>query len=829
MWMNNLGRDLRHAVRQLRKSPGFTATAVLTLAFGIGATTAIFSIVEGVLLRPLPFADPDRLVVVGDLLEGAGLGSPSVPAPESVRYVRETHSFSSLGAYRETEYELSGAGEPAQINASRLNASVFTALGVSPVMGRVFTEQEDQDRAQVAVISYQTWRSRFNGAFVLGRKIQLDRKPYEIVGVMPRDFEFPLVPGQMNRSELWVPMSFSATELGVQGAASWNFSMVGRLKPGVSPAQAQQDEARVTADIVRGLPSAMSGLRLTAAVVRLDQATLDQARPLVRTLFLAVVVVLFIACANLAGLLLVRVIRRRREIAVRLALGASGAMVLRQSLIESLTLSVAGGVLGLLLAGASIRVGVSLLPETLPRVSSIGLDWTVVTFSLLLAVLTGFLCGLLPALAASRTGVNEALKEGGRTGSAGGGHARLRSALVVAELAVALVLLTGAGLLLRSFEKLRALDLGLRTDHLLTASFSLPQQQYSTQSSVDGFNRNVLERLEQIPGVQAAGITSTLPAAGNENNTGFVPEGYVPPQGAELNAGWPSQIVGDYFRAAGIPLLRGRGFTAADDRPDAPLVVIVNRTLAEKYWPGQDPIGKRLHIGVRDTPLPWMTVVGEIGDVKQGTPDGEVKPQFYEPAPQFKRELGMFAPPDMLTGSYGSIVLRSALPPEQMIDSLRSVVRSLDPQLPLTQVESMDRVVAEGQAPRRFNAALISCFAGAAVLLALLGIYSVIAFSAALRTQELAIRLALGSQRSSVMRLIVVSGARLGLAGCGIGLVTAFFATRLLRTMLFQVDPLDPVVMVVAALGIFALAVLASLIPARRAASIEPMQALRMD
>jgi predicted permease len=827
--LSNLFRDVRYALRHLRKTPGFAATAVLTLAFGIGATTAIFSIVEGVLLRPLPFADPDRLVMVGDLLEGAGLGRPSVPAPESVRYVRETHSFSSLGAYRETDYELSGVGEPAQVNISRLNASVFAALGVSPLMGRVFTEQEDQDHAQVALISYQTWRSRFNGEPVLGRRILLDRKPYEIVGVMPRDFEFPLVPGQMSRSELWIPMSFSAAELGVQGSASWNFNMVGRLKPGVTPAQAQQDEGRVTADIVRALPAAMSGLRLNAAVVRLDQATVDEARPLVRTLFLAVVVVLFIACANLAGLLLVRVIRHRREIAVRLALGARGTTVLRESLIETLTLSVAGGLLGLLLASIAIRAGVRLLPETLPRISAIGLDWKVVTFSLALAVLTGLICGLLPALAASRTGVNEALKEGGRSGSSGSGHARLRSALVVGELAVALVLLTAAGLLLRSFEKLRAVDLGLRTDHLLTASYSLPRQQYSRQLSVDGFNHTLLARLEQLPGVEAAGITSSLPAAGNENNTGFVPEGYVPPKGAELNAGWPSQIEGDYFRAAGIPLLRGRNFTEADDRPDAPLVVIVNRTLAEKYWPGQNPIGKRIHVGVRDTPLPWMTVVGEIGDIKQESPDGDVRPQFYEPASQFKRELGMFAPSDMLTGSYGSIVMRNALPPEQMKDALRYVVRSLDPQLPLTQVESMDQVVAEGQAPRRFNAALISCFAGAAVLLAVLGIYSVIAFSTALRRQELAIRLALGSQRSSVMRLIVVSGARLGIAGCLIGVVASFFATRLLRSMLFQVDPLDPVVLSLAAVSIFALALIASLIPARRAASIEPMQALRMD
>jgi putative ABC transport system permease protein len=826
--MTNAGRDIRYALRQLLKAPGFTATAVLTLAFGIGATTAIFSIVEGVLLRPLPFADPSRLVVVGDLIEGTSFTTPAVPAYESLQYARDTHSFASMGAYQQTAYELSGSGDPAQINASRLNAGVFSALGVSPLMGRVFSPQEEDGREQVAVVSYQTWRSRLHGnPQVLGTKIELDRKPYVVIGVMPRDFEFPLVPGQLNRSELWVPLSFTQGDI-ENGKGSWNFQMVGRLKPGITPAQAQQDAQGVAQAIMRNLPGQMQTLRLRAAVQRLDEATVETSRPLVRALFLAVAVVLFIACANLAGLLLVRVIRRRREISVRLALGASASAVLRQNLVETLALSVSGGLLGLALAAVALRVGVSFLPENLPRVSSISLDWKVVGFAFVLAIVTGLVCGLAPALAATRTDVNDALKEGGRTGTAGGGHARLRSLLVIVELAVALVLLTGAGLLLRSFENLRAVDLGFRTDHALTASYSLPHQQYSTQAAVDAFNRALLTKLQQLPSVQAVGMTSNLPGAGNDNNSGFVAEGFTPPKGQELQTGWPSQILGDYFQASGISLIRGRAFTEAD-RADSPMVVIVNRTLAEHYWPGQDPIGKRMHIGIKETPLPWMTVVGEIGDIKQGTADGVTKPQFYEPPSQFKNALGPFGPPDMLTASGGSIVMRSAMAPEQMADSLRAVVRSIDPQLPLTQVQSMDRVVAEGQAPHRFNAALISSFAAAAVLLAILGIYSVIAFSAALRTQEMAIRLALGSQRSNVMRLILVSGAKLGLAGCVIGAGLAFFATRLLRSLLFNVDPLDPTVLVLAAVSIFALALLASLVPARRAASIEPVQALRTE
>jgi predicted permease len=538
--------------------------------------------------------------------------------------------------------------------------------------------------------------------------------------------------------------------------------------------------------------------------------------------------VLFIACANLAGLLLVRVIRRRHEIAVRLALGASGAAVLRQTLMETLALSIAGGLIGLGLASVALRVGTSFLPETLPRISAIGLDWQVAAFALLLAVLTGVVCGLVPAFAASRTGVNDTLKEGGRTSTAGGGHARLRSALVVAEVAVALVLLVASGLLLRSFERMREVDLGFRTGHTLTAAYGLPREQYPTQAAVDGFNDALLRKLEQLPGVEAVGITSQLPAAGQVSSSAFVAEGYVPPKGAGLNLSWSSQVLGGYLRAAGVPLLRGRDFTAAD-RAGSPLVVIVNHTLAQHYWPGQDPIGKRFHWGLPETPLPWMTVVGEIGDIKQSAADADTQPQSYQPAGQLAISFGAFAPPNMLNGNNGSIVLRGLLPPEQMANALRATVHSIDPQLPLTQVESMERVVEEGQAPRRFNAALISSFAGAAVLLAMLGIYSVIAFSAALRTQEMAIRLALGSQRTGVMQLILVSGAKLCLVGCVLGAGVAVFATRLLGSLLFQVDPLDPTVIALAASSIFVLALAASVIPARRAAAVELIQALRME
>jgi predicted permease len=823
--------DIRYALRQLRKSPGFALTAILTLAFGIGATTAIFSIVEGVLLRPLPFANQTRLATLGDRLEGVEYGgeAPGV-TPHGIRiYMRDTHAFSSLGGYQATTYELSGLGTPAQINAGRLTASMFPVLGISPLMGRAFTQQEDDDSRQVAVLSYQTWRGRFGGdPHILGRKVLLDRKPYEIIGVMPREFEFPLVPGQLNRCELWVPMSFTQAERSQASAGAWAYNMVGLLKPGVTPAQAQQDAAAAAQEIMRNFPPALRSRRIHPDVQRLDESTVAQARPLVRTLLLAVTVVLFIACANLAGLLLVRVIRRRREISVRLALGASGAAILRQCLIEALLLSVSGGVLGLVLASALLRIGIRFLPETLPRISSIRLDWQVVAFSLGLTLLTGLFCGLIPAFAAARTEVNEALKEGGFTGSAGSGYTRLRSALVVAELAVALVMLIASGLLLRSFDKMRSINLGFHTDHTLIAAYSLPREQYSSQAAIDVFNLTLRTRLEQLPGVQAVGMTNLLPAADVEFGGTFTPEGYVPPKGAGLNVGWIPQVAGNYFQAQGIPILRGRDFTPAD-REGAPLVVIVNRILAEHYWPGQDPIGKRLHRGPAEAALPWLTVVGEIGDVKELAADVPTGNQFYIPSGQVKADAGSFAPPGMLTGNAGSIVLRGQMQPEQMAESLLTVVRSIDRQLPLTHVESMDRVVAEGQAPRRFNAALISAFAGAAVLLALLGIYSVIAFSTVLRTREMAIRLALGAQRADVMRLVLVSGVKLGVAGCVIGAIAAIFITRLLRSLLFQVDSLDPIVLVLATVSILLLAIAASVIPARRAASVEPLEALRTE
>jgi putative ABC transport system permease protein len=830
--MSSLLLDLRTAVRQLWKSPGFVTTAVLMLALGIGAITAIFSIVEGVLLRPLPFPDSDRLMVISDILQGAqvgGNGEAGVTVQDIQNYTRDTHSFTSLGGYLGTRFELSGAGDPAVVNGFRMSGGVLPALAVPPLLGRIFSQQEDDQHQPVAVLSYATWQKRFQGApGVLGKKILLDRKPYIVIGVMPRNFEFPLMPGHLNQSELWVPISFTPQEVSSTAAANWSYGMVGRLKAGGTAAQAISDAGRVARETVRNYPAFMEGFSMRPVVRPLNEETVEEARPLVRALFLAVAVVLLIVCANLAGLLLVRAIRRQREISVRIALGASSATLLWHAMLESLVLSLAGGVMGLLLAAVALRVGVGLLPDTMPRIKEIGLDWPGAGFALVLALLTGITCGLAPAFAALRVKVNDALKEAGRTGTSSAGHARLRSVLVVTEIAVAMVLLAAAGLLLRSFEKMRQVDLGFQPDHTLAASYNLPGEQYSTQVSVDGFNQELVRRLQQLPGVKAVGMTSFLPASGNNSNSVFVAEGYVPPKDGGMDLVTAVQIEGDYFRAMGIPLLHGR-YLNQDDKQGKQLVVVVNHKLAEQSWPGQNPIGKRVRLGTTSMQTPWATVVGEVADVKEGAPDQPIKQQYYANADQWEMMMGSLAIATDLNGNGGYVALRTAMPPEQMANALSATVRLIDPQLPLSQVQTMEHAISDSEAPRRFNTVLIASFAGIAVLLAVLGIYSVLAFSVALRVQEMAIRMALGSQRAGIVRLVMVSGVRLSAIGCAIGLAGALAISQMLRSFLFGVSAIDPLVLSLAAVLLLLLTLTASLLPARRAASAELTKILRAE
>jgi predicted permease len=817
-------QEIRHAARRLRKSPGFTLTAVLMLALGIGATTSVFSVLDAVLLRPLPFRDPARLVLIKENINKLA-DHVDLPAPDVLTFAQQSKAFEQLGGFERDDVELSGSGDPVRLASARLTAGVLPALGASPMLGRAFTADEDEHSQPVALLGYSLWKGRFHGdPNVLGRRLDINRNPYVVIGVMPADFEFPLVPGRLRQTELWIPMSFTPRERADAGD-NFQYGAVARIRPGFTRAQAEQDANRVTAGIQAEYPAKM-GITVSASLVRLQENAVAEARPLLRVLFGAVAVVLMIACANLAGLLLVRGVRRRREIAVRQALGASGRALLRYSMMESLLISLAGGALGVFLAWAGLRWWISLLPETLPRIEEIRLSWEVCLFALVVTIGTGLVCGLAPGLSALRSSPGESLKEGARSVA---GHARLRSVLVVGEIATALMLVTGAGLLLRSFERMRAVSPGFDPERVIAASYDLPASRYATEAQAEAFHRELLVRLASVPGVKEAGLASNLPMAEPNSSRLFVAEGYNKPRGGLFDLESQAYVVGDFLQTMQIPLLRGRCLTAADTA-DAPLVAVVNRTLAERYWPGQDPIGKRIKWGQDPaSELPWISVVGVVANTKQGALDSRPWAQVYEPLVQFGHSFGPAAGQVGMHGGSMRVAVRTMGDPVAMQNAVRRAVWSLDPELAVSNMQTMEQAIRQSEAPRRFNTAVLSAFALGAVLLAGLGIYGVIAFSVAQRTQEIAVRMALGAQPAGVLRLVLAAGARLAALGCVLGLAGAASVTRLMQSLLFEVSPFDPAVFASGAAVVLLLALAASFLPARRAAGIEPMEALRSE
>lgn len=815
--MTTLTQNLRFAFRQIRKSRGFTLTVILILALGICATTSIFSLVEGILLRPLPFSDPDRLVILGDHL-GSSLNTP-VTAREIGTYTKATNAFSSMGGYITLNYELSGGPTPEGVVAARFTAGVFPTLEVRPILGRVFTKEEEDGHQPLTVISYALWLNRYHrDPHILGNAIVLDRKSYSIIGVMPRSFEFPPQPGHLEQAQLWVPMSLTPDELSDDGAGYWGYHMVARLKDGVTMAQAAKDADRVAQQIMREFPSTMSALRIKGDVTPLRESIVAGVRPLLRTLLVAVAIVLLIACVNVSGMLLVRAIRRRREYAVRLALGAGSGVIVREAVCEGLLLSVAGGAVGLALAATVIRTALYLLPESMPRINAISMDSSVTAFALLLALASGALCSLAPAFAALRTNLIDGLKEGVSSATGAASHSWLRSALVVSEIAVALVLLTVSGAFLRSFQKMRAVDPGFRPDQVLIGHYRLPRG----HGSAEVFNREVVDRLSRQPGIIATGIANVLPASSPQPQSGYTIEG-VTAERWKLKFAAYDIIYADYFRAMDIPLLEGRTFTA-DDRSNAPLVVIVNESMARHSWPGQSAIGKRMHVGNPQKGLPWATVVGVVADTKLGSRDEPSIDQWYSSALQ-PAVLGGAEDSTGLPSGY--VTLRSALPPEQMVQTLRSTMADIDPLLALQHVQPMSEALSNVEAPRRFNTDLITAFALGALLLAVTGIYAVVAFSVSQRAHEIAIRMALGAQRAGIARLVLISGARLALFGCSLGVLGSLAVSRLMRSFLFEVSTTDPFIYMTAVLIMMLLALLASALPATRAASADPIGALR--
>jgi len=822
-FVETLWEDLRCSLRMLRKNPGFTVVAVLTLAVGIGATTAIFSLVEGVLLRPLPFQDADRLVLLGDHL--GGRPGMSVRAREIATYTSAAQTFSSLGGYITASFELSGGAQPEQIDAVRLNSRMFPTLGVEPILGRVFTQQEDDARQPVAVISYALWSDRFHrDRYVLGSSIVLDRKPYSVIGVMPRSFEFPLGFGRLYRAQLWVPLSLTPDELSDQHSGFWGYHMIARLKDGVSLPQAAQDADRVAQQIMRDLPASMSAIHIQGDVRPLRETVVADVRPVLQTLFLAVPVVLLIACVNVSSLLLVRAIRQRREYAVRIAIGASPARIIRESAAQGLLLSMVAGLLGLTLAAIAIRTTLHLLPDSMPRIDSVSINPIVATFALFVAIASGLLCSLAPAFAALRTNSIESLKEGAHTGSGAASHARLRSALVVSEVAIALVLLTVSGVFLRSLQKMQAVDPGFRADHAVIAGYQLPLAQYPTEASVGVFNRAVVDKLSSKPGVIAVAISNAVAASDVSPQSAFTVEG-VSSENWKLKFAAFTSVYGDYFAALGIPLLEGRTFTRHDNS-SSPLVVIVSQSMAKDCWPRQNAIGKRMHVGNPQKPLPWATVIGVVADTKMPRDVPSVD-QWYTPMDQPATLYGSGTPGNLSGPPSGYITMRSALDPQDMIQTLRSAIAEIDPLLALQDVQPVTDAVSAIEAPRHFNTDLITVFATVALLLAITGIYAVMAFSVSQRTQEIAIRITLGAQRVGIAKLVLVSGAKLALLGCALGVLGSLAVSRLINSFLFGVSATDPLIYMTCVLVMTTMALLASILPAARAASAHPMDALR--
>ncbi len=819
-WIN----DLRHAARRLAKARSFFLTVTLMLALGIGATTTIFSLIEGILLRPLPFLDPGRLVQLGEHVgENSGIG---ITARDIRAYSTEAQAFSSTGAFAGANFALSDGPSPENLPAARLTSGVFPTVGVEPLLGRVFSQQEEDARAQDAVISYALWTNRYHrDPRVVGATIELDRKPYTIIGVMPRDFEFPLQVGRLNQAQLWVPMSLTPEELSEEEAGFWGYQMVARLNDGVSLSQAAQDANRVSRQIMSSFPPSMSKIHIRGDVQLLSEVLTGNTRPLLRVLSIAVSVVLLIVCANVAILMLVRAVRNYREYAVRLALGARSSAILRDTVLEGLILSLSGGLLGLIFAGVAIRIASHSLAESMPRIDSISIDVPVALFTLGIAITVGVLASLVPAFVALRTDLIAGLKDTVTTTAGAVGHARLRSVLVVMEIAVALVLLIASLAFVRSYQKMLSVDPGFQPQNVLVAGYRLPQQQYATDASVERFNRDLIEQLSKKPGILAGGLGNTLPSSGNSGMAAYTVEGQST-EGWKLKFAAFGAIYGNYFRALGIPLIAGRTFTD-EDRADSPLVIIVSQSMAQHSWPGQNPIGKRMHVGNPKKNLPWATVVGIVGDTRIGSRDQKANDQWYAPALQPAILYGSALPQSRVIPAGGSIVVRAAIPPEEIIRTVRRTVAKIDPQLALDQVRSMADVVSTTEAPRRIMTELIGSLALAALILALTGIYAVVSFSVTLRAQEIAIRMALGAQREGIVKLVLHSGVRLALVGSTLGALASLATSQVIRSYLFSVSPTDPWIYIWSFFLMIGIAFIASAVPAIRAASADPIKALR--
>ena len=810
--MLSIVQDVRYAIRQLAKSPGFAIVSVVTLALGIGANTAIFTLLDAALLRPLPYHEPNRLVHLMETRTDGGFQQMEFAYPDYVDLAQHTQSFSAIGGYSGTPVTYSDANHAEQTFAAFISANFLDVLGVQPALGRSFQPGADLAGGEKAVmLSYGGWQKRFGGdASVIGKPVKLNGEIYTVVGVLPGDFQF----AAGRSADFWMPLAVSDWRL--RRNAHW-FYPVARLKPGVSEEQARAEVSAFAKQLAAQYPDSNqgSGIQLTS----LREQMFGNVRPILLVMMGAVAVVLLVTCLNLAALQLARAVKRQREIAVRSALGASTWQTLRLLLTECIVVSLLGGVFGVLLAYAALPLLAASIPEsaqaTLPFLQALQVNPTILGFSALISLGAGILFGIMPALQSSRVQLRSSHQDRVRS-TTGSSHHRLRDVLVVTQVALALVLLVGAGLLTKSLRKLASVDPGFETKQLLTFSTSLPPDRYPDQArAIDG-ERMLRSRLQTLPGVKSVATISLLPLSGAGNSSRFVLEGLRNASGADEWEAASREVSPNYLGAMGIPLRAGRYFDEHDDA-NAPHVIVINQTLADQLFPGTDPIGKRIDFTYTGKPDIWQ-VVGVVADENLADMDRKPSPVIYESFAQS---------PD----SSFSVVVRTSTDPASVASSVRRAVHDVDSQLPITALVSMDGIIAESPAimVRRYPAYLVGAFALLALVLAVMGLYGLLAYVVAQRTRELGIRLALGAKRSDVLWPVVVNGFRLALVGITIGVLGSMLVGRALAALLFQVRALDVGVIAGVATLLLAVAVLASYIPARRAASIEPMQALRSE
>lgn len=797
--METIIKDIRYGIRGLIKRPGFTTVAVLTLALGIGANSAIFSVLNAVLLRPLPYADADRIVRIE---ETEGKGGMGVSPPNLLDFQQQNQTFESIAGYARGSFILTGAGEPLRVQSCEISADLFSVLGVKPLIGRSFLaadERPGQDR--VALISHGLWQSRFGGNHaLLNQQITLDGLSYTVAGVMPKGFEFPI---QSERVEIWTPLE-QPEDLAQLRSAHY-LDVVGRIKTGVSLAQARADLDAIASRIAQQYPKEVGG---KTTVVPLKQDLVGQSQPYLLMLAGAALLVLLIAVANVASLTLARAAERQKEIALRTALGASKSRIVRQLLTESLILSFVGGLAGVTLAGWSTGLLAAIAPGDLPRFQSIYVDGRVLLFALGLSVISGILLGLIPAWRSANADLQVRLKEG-ETRSASAPRQALRKALVVSEVTLALVLLCGAGLLIRTLWKLNSVNPGFDPDNVLVGELVLPTTKYRDAGRQTIFFQQLIERIKASPGIESVGGTSSLPLSGTNMVFFASVEGRA---NSSLPASFRS-VSPDYFRTMRIPLLKGRWFEDRDTAQSQP-VVVINETMARQISPNyEEALGKRIKHGFKNQ---VAEVVGVIGDVKYAGLDQQTRPEMYAP---FAQRAWPFM----------RIVARSNSDPSLVAAAIREAVRAIDPDQPVDKMMTMSSVVSASFVGRSFYMQLLGTFAALAFILASVGIYGVVSYSVAQRTREIGIRVALGARRSDVLGLVLKEALRLTALGVGLGLIGAFAATRVLRSLLFEVKPTDPATFICLSLLLTLVALLASYIPARRATKVDPLVALRYE